>query len=87
VSRAPQRFGDSRLWRAVWQAVTDSIPVSRTSVIAVQRLFVRPRRQLQIGMVSLVPPHGKTEGQQLNPIIGMRLVPCLYSQYAPVMKI
>jgi hypothetical protein len=39
VSRAPQRFGDSRLGEsvlAVWQAVTDSIPVSRTSVYAAQ---------------------------------------------------
>ena len=34
MSRAPQGFGDSRLGEsvlAVWQAVTDSIPVPRTS--------------------------------------------------------
>jgi len=34
ASRRPQRFGDSRLGEsvlAVWQAVTDSIPVLRTN--------------------------------------------------------
>jgi hypothetical protein len=34
ASRRPQRFGDSRLGEsvlAVWQAVTDSIPVPRTN--------------------------------------------------------
>src|ERR1700731_4924535 len=34
MSMSPQRFGDSRLGEgvlAVWQAVTDSIPVSRTT--------------------------------------------------------
>jgi hypothetical protein len=36
VSRTPQRFGDSRLGEsvlAVWQAVTDSIPVPRTNYL------------------------------------------------------
>ena len=43
MSRAPQRFGDSRLGEgvlAVWQAVTDSIPVSRTTICALQTRFM-----------------------------------------------
>jgi hypothetical protein len=41
VATGPQRFGDSRLGEsvlAVWQAVTDSIPVSRTDVYPARSL-------------------------------------------------
>jgi hypothetical protein len=44
VATGPQRFGDSRLGEsvlAVWQAVTDSIPVPRTGITAGQSMFLR----------------------------------------------
>jgi hypothetical protein len=43
VATRPQRFGDSRLGEsvlAVWQAVTDSIPVPRTTVCAGQSMYL-----------------------------------------------
>ena len=59
MSRAPQRFGDSRLGEsvlAVWQARTDSIPVSRTSFNAVQS------RYHQIMACTTYAPHDLTAG-------------------------
>ncbi len=46
MSRPPQRFGDSRLGEsvlAVWQAVTDSIPVPRTSVCTCNKVLLGER--------------------------------------------